>query len=92
MRWLVLVLAVMAGCVQTPEQRAETVCSTFCDCVVGQQQPGAIQMCIDTDCLPTLPPVTDACLSCVYQHESACTSLESTCTSLCLRSPQPGGP
>jgi len=59
--------------------------------VVSTAQPASVQSCIDNDCLPALPPVSDACLSCVYEHESTCSGLEATCTSLCLRSPQPGG-
>jgi hypothetical protein len=89
---LLLVLAVVAGCVQTPEERAQTVCNTFCDCVVGTAQPAAVQSCVTVDCLPSIPPVSDACLSCVYQHESTCASLESECQALCLQQPQPGGP
>jgi hypothetical protein len=78
---LVLVVALM-GCAQTPQQRAEIVCMTFCDCLVG---PAAVQNCVDTQCLPQVKmPVSDACFDCVNQHESVCTTLESTCAATCF--------
>jgi hypothetical protein len=88
MRWAV-VLIVVAGCTESPAQRAEEVCSTFCDCAVGTGQPEQVQSCIDTQCLPQLPPVTDTCLACVHQHESTCSVLQNDCLNLCLGTAQP---
>lgn len=83
MRRLVVVLVVaLGGCAQSPQQRAEQVCMTFCDCLVG---PAQVQSCVDTQCLPQLPtPVTDACFDCVNQHDSVCTTLENTCGPTCF--------
>ena len=90
MRWLSLLL-VAVGCTQSPQDRADVVCTTFCDCAAGTNLPALVQECIDTDCLPTLPTVSDACLACVYAQESTCTNLVELCTNDCLK-PAPGGP
>ena len=92
---LVLVLVVaLGGCAETPDQRAQEVCASFCDCVVGTGLPAAVQDCIDNQCLPQIPPVTDDCLSCVHQFEASCTALENTCAPSCFQilTPKLGGP
>ncbi len=86
MRWLVFVL-VMIGCTQSPEDRAQIVCTTFCDCIVGTGVPAQVQACVDQQCLPALPAgpaVSDACMSCVYAHESTCSVLLDQCESMCF--------
>lgn len=87
--WL-LALVVVAACKQTPAERADIVCTTFCDCIEGTTLPTVVQQCIDTGCLPTLPPVTDACLACVYAQESSCPDLVNDCTAACLQHGEPG--
>ena len=87
--WLLALVAV-AACKQTPAERADIVCTTFCDCIEGTTLPTVVQQCIDTGCLPTLPPVTDACLACVYAQESSCPDLVNDCTAACL--PEHGEP
>jgi hypothetical protein len=86
MRWA-LWLVVVAGCAETPAQRAQDVCFAFCDCAVTTQLPDQVQACVDNQCLPQLPPVTDACLACVHQHESTCSALQNVCLPQCLGQP-----
>lgn len=89
MRWVLLV-TVIAGCfASTPAQRAETVCNAICDCAVGTNLPAEVQDCVEMQCLPQLPPVTDECLACVHQHESSCTSLQDACVQLCAGTTAP---
>ena len=90
---MVLTAAVLGGCHQTSLQKADDVCRAFCDCVETGALASEIQRCIDKDCLPQLPPVTDTCLACVYQHDQTCPDLYDLCTTSCLRNttPQLGG-
>jgi hypothetical protein len=84
---LVAVVALW-GCTQSPQQRAEIVSTTFCDCIVGEGLPSAVQMCV-TQLEATLSPVSDACFDCVEQHESTCASLLGTCETTCSQNPTP---
>jgi hypothetical protein len=84
MRGLVFAL-VLAGCVQSDAEKAEAVCTTFCDCETGGGLPAVVEMCVRNDCLPALTaPVSDQCTSCVHSHQSACTALEDTCINVCF--------
>lgn len=82
--WVVL----FAGCTQSPADRIEIVCNTFCDCT--STLPSAVQTCVVQQCEPNIPAVSDECLACVYDHESACPVLENDCQALCF--PQVANP
>jgi hypothetical protein len=84
MRWLVIALVATAGCTQPPEDRAQIVCTTFCDCFAGTGVPALVESCVQDQCLPAIHAVSDACLACVYSHESTCSSLESVCETMCF--------
>jgi hypothetical protein len=80
-------VALFAGCTQSPADRVEIVCNTFCDCAFTL--PSAVQMCVTQQCEPFIPPVSDECLACVYDHESTCTALESDCQTMCFPQANP---
>ncbi|MFT3696550.1 MAG: hypothetical protein QM831_25650 [Kofleriaceae bacterium] len=75
---------VLAACTQSEADREQVVCNAFCACQAATQ--GAIDNCITTLCLPSLPMtgVTDACETCVYQNESTCTALDDNCETECF--------
>ncbi len=50
MRSIAVALVLIVGCHQTPEERADIVCTTFCDCVEGTTLPAVVQQCIDVNC------------------------------------------
>jgi hypothetical protein len=79
---IVALAGVLGGCPfeATPQSRAEEVCTAYCQCF----QPSDIDGCIETDCLPDIPSVSDPCLDCVHQNSQTCSDLYSDCTSLCL--------
>ncbi|HEX7701470.1 MAG TPA: hypothetical protein VF403_12125 [Kofleriaceae bacterium] len=81
--WVVL----FAGCTQSPADRIEIVCNTFCDCV--STLPSAVETCVTQQCEPTIPPVSDECLACVYDHESTCGALVSDCQTMCFQQATP---
>jgi len=88
MRGLVFAL-VLAGCAQSDAEKAEAVCTTFCDCETGGGLPSVVEQCVMNDCLPALrEPVSDLCTSCVHSYESTCTALETMCINSCF-SPTP---
>ena len=74
-------MVLFAGCTQSPADRVEIVCNTFCDC--ASTLPGAIETCVQ-QCEPAIAPVSDQCLACVYDHESTCSALESDCETMCF--------
>lgn len=93
MRGIVLVV-LLASCTQTPGEKAQDVCQAYCGCLDPGALPSTITTCIDTQCLPQLPPVTDQCLDCVFAHDQVCTDLYDQCTDLCLpvnQTPHLGG-
>lgn len=75
-----LVIGLGAGCDVSPDQAARDVCTAFCDCAVT---PGLVEQCVVEGCLPDLPPVSDACLQCVYMNSASCTDLFADCSALC---------
>ena len=83
MRRIVLVV-LLAGCTQTPGEKAQDVCQAYCSCLDPSALPSMLDTCIADQCLPQLPPVTDQCLDCVFAHDQACTDLYDQCTELCL--------
>jgi hypothetical protein len=84
---LLLALGLWAGCFEiTPEQRARDVCTAYCDCYA---QPGQTEACVVNDCLPDIPPVTDACLDCVYANSQMCGELVNQCLDLCTDTATP---
>ena len=84
-----LVIAVLlVGCHLTQQQEAVDVCNAYCKCVEADL-PGVQRTCVERDCLPQLPPVTEACLDCVFTHDRTCSDLTATCTQLCLRTAMP---
>ena len=89
----VLVLVVLLGCTQTAQEKSQDVCQAFCDCVDPGALPAVVNDCISTMCLPSLPPVSDPCLDCVFQHDQVCTDLFNDCTDSCFgtQTPKLGG-
>lgn len=84
---LLAILALVAGCHMSPEQRERDVCTAYCDCVVS---PGMVETCITDDCIPALlPSVTDDCLDCVYMNSQTCSTLFNDCSDLCLDTSTP---
>ena len=81
----------LGGCNQSQEQRQRDVCMAVCDCV--ENTPSAVEACIVDDCLPVLPPVSDACLECVYLNSQSCGVLLDECEDPCTdtNSPLLGG-
>jgi hypothetical protein len=81
-------LLVAVGCTQSPADRATAVCDAFCTCAGGLQ--ATVDAC-NEQCLALIPPVTDPCLQCVYDHETSCAALD-TCQQLCFsQAPNPRG-
>jgi hypothetical protein len=81
---VLLVLGLLVGCHQPPEEKAEDVCDAYCDCVHPGALPAQFDECVQQQCLPQLPPVSDACLDCVFEHDQVCTDLLSQCTNSCF--------
>jgi hypothetical protein len=83
-RWLIIgaFVGALSGCFlnATPQTRAEDVCTAYCQCYA----PSQLDQCIQQDCLPDIPAVTDACLECVQLNSQTCSELASECTDLCL--------
>jgi hypothetical protein len=84
MRGLFVVVGLLAGCTQTPEEKAQDVCQAYCECVDPGAPPASRDECIAQQCLPDVPSVTDECLDCVYAHDQTCSELFDDCTDLCL--------
>jgi hypothetical protein len=83
---VVAVGVLFAGCFEeTPEQRARAVCSVYCECV----SPGTVEQCVEEECLPEIPPVSESCLDCVIANANQCTALTDDCTPICLDNSQP---
>ena len=83
---LVLVaIGLAAGCLQAnPQNRRETVCTAYCECFIGG---GGVEECVQEDCLPDLPPVSDDCYDCVVANASSCSTLDAQCTDICVGQP-----
>jgi hypothetical protein len=80
MLWLVAV-GLWTGCFEAaPENRAQTVCTEYCECFAD---PGEVDECI-VECVPDIPPVSDECLDCVLANSNSCPALEAQCTDLCV--------
>jgi hypothetical protein len=87
MRGLFVIVCLLAGCQQTPAEKAQDVCQAYCDCIDPGAPPATEDQCIAQQCLPNIPPVTDDCLDCVFAHDQVCTDLYADCTDLCLSQP-----
>lgn len=78
--WFVAV-GLVAGCFEaSPENRAQTVCTEYCECFVT---PGEVDACV-VDCVPDLPVVNDECFDCVVSNSNSCPALDAQCTDLCV--------
>jgi hypothetical protein len=87
MRGLVMALLVaVAGCGVSPQDEVADVAEAYCKCVLPSDKtcPSQIEM--------ALPSVTDACQTCVFDHQHRCASMQADCTQLCSMNPTPGGP
>lgn len=82
----------LAGCETSPEQEQANVCTVFCGCAAGPLQ-SQVDSCIVDDCMPDIPPVTDACLQCVDASSQQCGELFDDCLDLCFNviTPRFGG-
>ena len=86
-----VVCLVAAACNTSPEQERRDVCTAYCECVTSGL-PSEVESCIVDDCLPEVPSVSDACLTCVYTFSQTCSDLFTNCNDLCLpNSPLLGG-
>ena len=84
MRVLLLVAGLLVGCQQPPGEKAQDVCDAYCDCVAPGALPSQFDECVQQQCLPQLPPVSDDCLNCVFEHDQVCADLEQDCTTSCF--------
>jgi hypothetical protein len=84
MRGIVLVV-LLVGCTQTPQEKSQDVCQAYCTCTDPGAVPSVVDDCINQQCLPQLPPVTDQCLDCVFAHDQVCTDLFAQCEDLCFQ-------
>lgn len=89
MRGLLVFVCLLAGCHQTPEEQSHDVCQAYCDCVDPGAPPATVDECITQQCLPSIPPVTDECLDCVFTHDQVCPDLFNDCSDLCLSQQTP---
>jgi len=78
--WLVLA-GLLTGCFfdNSPVQDAEAVATAYWICIVS---PAMVDACID-DIVPDITPVSDECLTCVFQNSQMCSTLINDCTDLC---------
>jgi hypothetical protein len=83
MRGIVLVVLLL-GCTQTPQEKAQDVCQAFCQCTDPGGLPSIVDKCVIDQCLPQLPTVADPCLDCVFAHDQVCPDLFDQCTDLCF--------
>jgi hypothetical protein len=87
MRGYVMVLLLAAvGCGVSPQDQVAEVAEAYCKCVLPS----------DTTCPAqvesSLTSVTDACVTCVFEHQHRCASMQEDCTQLCTTQQTPGGP
>jgi hypothetical protein len=70
----------VAACTVPPEQRARDVCTAVCNCVeIGtSNQTDCVEMCI-----PQIGPISDDCLTCVYENSMTCSKLLNDCEASC---------
>lgn len=81
-----MLACLLSGCFESsPFQDAETVATAYCNCLVT---PSMLDGCVE-DILDDLPPVSDACLDCVFQNSQTCSTLFNDCTALCDNSATP---
>jgi len=91
---VVLVVAALVGCTQTPQEKAHDVCEAYCNCFEPGALPSTTTTCIEQECLGAVQIVSDACLDCVFAHDQVCSDLEQDCTDLCFpmdQTPDLGG-
>lgn len=74
----------LVACDVPPQQRAQDVCTAFCDC--SETTTPQVNACI-TDCVPDIGTVTDDCLTCVYARSQTCGPLFDDCLSMCITQP-----
>ena len=75
-----MLACLLTGCFEnSPVQDAEAVATAYCNCLVS---PALVDACVE-DVLPEISPVSDACLTCVYQNSQMCSTLIDDCTDLC---------
>ncbi|HEY3806814.1 MAG TPA: hypothetical protein VGL61_29625 [Kofleriaceae bacterium] len=79
MRW-VLVLAVVAGCTESPTLDTQTIAAIVCDCIT----PTGTTACID-ELEPEIASGSAACSTCVEQYEASCTDLLAQCELPCIQ-------
>ena len=94
MRGVVLTCVLAAiGCHHPlPGEEAKDVCTVLCRCE-DPTLPGAQKACV-ADCTKNAPDdVPDACVTCVFEHETSCSTIIAECMQMCIvqQPPQPGG-
>jgi len=86
MRGIVLscVLATL-GCHATAAEEARDVCTVLCRCAstIGQAA------CVD-DCTAAIH-ATDDCVTCVFDNETTCATVNAECRPMCFQQPPPQG-
>jgi len=86
MRW-VLVLAVVAGCTESPTLDSQTVAAMFCDCITPTGTTACVQ-----ELEPELQMITAACSTCVEEHEASCPDLLGQCETMCAQQVETNDP
>jgi hypothetical protein len=92
MRGVVLTFVLAAvGCHHPfPGEEAKDVCTVLCRCE-DPTLPGAQAQCVD-ECTANAPAdVPDACVTCVFEHETSCATLIGECMQLCVVQQPPTG-
>lgn len=84
----VLALLVVVGCTQMPAEKAQDVCQAYCACTFPGALPSTVDQCVAQMCLPAVPPVSDDCLNCVFEHEQSCSVMFTQCDASCFPATQ----
>jgi hypothetical protein len=89
MRGLVGLFIFVLGCHAQPGEETQDVCTVICRCQTPL--PGEQAMCVDA-CVSAAPmDLPDTCVTCVFEHETSCADLETTCQPLCQTQRPPTG-
>lgn len=75
------VVGVLAACTQSPEQKAQDLCTAVCDC--EETLPSKQTECVDK-CVQTAPAtISDDCINCIYTYSQSCGDLLPQCIDKC---------
>jgi hypothetical protein len=88
MRHLAIAVLALAACTQSIAEDAFSVCRPLCRCTESPL-PGEQDSCT-AGCMMQFArnPLGDACIACVVEHATRCTTLLEDCTPVCTQ-PEP---